>query len=75
MINDKANTMYSMVPFVFQFAQIMDETDHQKMRYDAVRQISQILVAGNWVDGPDAQIESAAGTRLTDIDRETTDDE
>ncbi len=63
------------VPFIFQFAQQMARVPSRSLRYDATRQISQVLINGRWVDGPDAFGEPMASTRLTKVRQETTDDE
>jgi hypothetical protein len=63
------------VPFLFHFARPMDETGDRILRYDPLRQLSQVLLDGDWVDGLDARCETAPETRLTKVHAETTDDE
>ena len=63
------------LPFIFGFGQKLPELPRHPLRYDAARQISQVLIHGRWVDGPDASGELMASTRLTKVERETTDDE
>jgi len=63
------------VPFLFRFAQPMPEVPLRPLRYDGVRQISQMLIDGRWVDSPDASVELIRATRFTRVARETSDDE
>lgn len=63
-----------MRPFLFRFAKPMPEQKVYPVRYDARRQISQVLVDGNWIDGPDSPCEFVQSTRVTATQRETTDD-
>jgi hypothetical protein len=63
-----------MVPFLFRFAQPIPAYLRHLLRYDAQRQISQVLIDGKWVDGPDALAPLIASTRETRVPRETTDD-
>jgi hypothetical protein len=53
----------------------MPEVSLRPLRYDAARQISQTLIGGRWIDTPDASLELIGATRLTEVKRETTDDE
>ncbi len=75
MTRDKLAKCLPTVPFVFRFAQQMVETPHQALRYDAARQVSQILVDGHWVDSRHESGGQMASTRITAVRRETTDDE
>jgi hypothetical protein len=75
MTSEKAHTKQRPVPFIFQFAKPLDGTTARILRYDAQRQLSQVLVDGQWVDGSEAHNETAAETRLTRVRAETTDDE
>jgi hypothetical protein len=59
-----------MVPFLFRFAQRLPETKPQRLRYDEVRQISQVLEGEVWIDVC-ADCESTLFTRVA---QETTDD-
>lgn len=63
-----------MRPFVFRFAELIPNRVAHMLRYDIRRQISQILVAGEWIDAPDAPGEAVPGTSITATRRETTDD-
>lgn len=62
-------------PFICLFAQKLPELPNQWLRYDAGRQISQVFVDGAWVDTCDAPGAISASSRVTKLDRETTDDE
>ena len=75
MITDKSREGLLQLPFVFGFRQKLPELPSHPLRYDAARQISQVLIDGRWVDGPDASGLLMASTRFTRIERETTDDE
>jgi len=63
-----------MRPFLFRFAELLPEQATHAVRYDSCRQISQVLIEGEWIDGPDAPSESMPATRVTATQRETTDD-
>ncbi len=62
------------LPFLFRFAEPLGEMPHQKLRYDAQRQISQVFVGDCWIDTPDALGGQSEGTRFTRVRAETTDD-
>lgn len=63
-----------MRPFLFRFAEPIPDQTTNPLRYDSHRQISQVLIEGKWIDGPDAPGESIPATRITATRRETTDD-
>jgi hypothetical protein len=63
-----------MSPFLARFAQPLTAMPVVTVRYDATRQITQVLADGTWVDAPDATDPSFATTRLTRVLAETTDD-
>ncbi|MGD1102899.1 MAG: hypothetical protein ABSA59_12615 [Terriglobia bacterium] len=63
------------VPFLFRFAQPMPEVPLHPLRYDNVRQISQMLIDGRWIDSHDVSVELIKATRFTRVERETSDDE
>ena len=63
-----------MTPFILRFAQQIPASYPQALRYDAQRQIAQILENGKWVDTPDAREKVRQATRLTKVAAETTDD-
>lgn len=62
-----------MNPFILRFAQLIPPISPEILRYDAVRQIAQVLDGGIWVDrlttgGPGDK------TKVTEVRSETTDD-
>jgi hypothetical protein len=74
MTNDNSRNRDTFLPFVVRFGEPMEERPLRPLRYDAPRQIAQVLVDGTWVDTPDATGEVEASTRMTKIARETIDD-
>lgn len=64
-----------MVPFLVRRSEPMSQPARQRLRYDLLRQITQVEVEGRWVDSPDLSNDAGAGTRLTRVRAETTDDE
>lgn len=63
------------VPLLLRFGERLPaHTSTQLVRYNANRQVSEVLVNGSWIDVADTNHE-LAGTRLTEIGRETTDDQ
>ncbi len=75
MTNNKWGNRDTFLPFVVRFGEFMEERPLRQLRYDASRQIAQVLVEGIWVDTPDATGEVEASTRMTKIAPETTDDQ
>jgi len=75
MTNDQSGHRDTLVPFIVRFGEPMGESPLRPLRYDAPRQIAQVLVNGSWVDTPDATGEMEASTRMTKTERETTDDQ
>ena len=75
MTNEESPKTWDPIPFVFRFAHRLPNIPHQILRYDAARQISQVLVDGHWVDSRLALSEPLTATRLTEVRMETTDDE
>jgi len=75
MTNDYWSIGDCFVPFVFRYAQRMEEHPLRMLRYDSPRQIAQVLIDGSWLDTPDAPGDIAASTRMTKVARETTDDQ
>jgi hypothetical protein len=53
----------------------MPEVPLHPLRYDNVRQISQMLIDGRWIDSHDVSVELIKATRFTRVERETSDDE
>ena len=74
MTNEKPETSMLRLPFVFRFAQPLVDAPRHPLRYDAARQISQVLIDGKWFDTPDASVEPIASTRITKVQSETQDD-
>ena len=64
-----------MIPFIFRFAQKIPPSAPEVLRYDAQRQITQIMENGNWIDTTTARAKVGKGTRFTRVKAETTDDE
>ncbi|MGA2967481.1 MAG: hypothetical protein ABSD64_14830 [Terriglobales bacterium] len=62
-------------PFLLRFARPVAEEPSLPLRYDAARQITQVLQNGQWIDAPDSPNETAGATRKTAVGGETTDDE
>lgn len=62
-------------PFIARFATSIEGNDPQCLRYDANRQISQLLVEGVWLDAADIGPTACRSTRITRVQNETTDDE
>ncbi len=74
MINDDLKKDTPRRPFLFRFAELIPHQELRPLRYDAQRQISQVLVGGEWIDGLDAPGDIAANSRITATRNETTDD-
>lgn len=75
MIINKSSEGLHALPFIFGFGRKLPDVPHHPLRYDAERQISQVLIEGRWVDTPDASGHLMASSRITKIGQETTDDE
>lgn len=63
------------VPFLLRFAQRLPDIPDRPLRYDAARQLGQILVEGRWVDSLDVSFGPEVETLCTKVDKETTDDQ
>lgn len=64
------------LPFLLHFGERMPERKMVTHRYDARRSMGQVFAGGEWVDAIDVQQADMTGsTRLTDVKRETTDDD
>jgi hypothetical protein len=74
MTDEKLKGNLPLLPFVFRFAETIPDQTPNPLRYDLQRQISQTLIAGEWVDTCEGPSELLAGTRITAVRRETTDD-
>ena len=64
-----------MVPFLVRRSEFMDQPALRRLRYDPLRQITQVEVEERWIDAPDARGDTGSGTHLTRVRAETTDDE
>lgn len=65
----------SLTPFILRFAEQLPHVVPQKIRYDEVRQITQVYHNNKWIDSPDALNCLTHSTRITRVEAETTDDE
>lgn len=63
----------SSTPFLLRFSEPIPAQEPVRVMYDPVRQVSLVDVAGQWVD---SSLTGAhhAGTRITRVNAETTDD-
>ena len=75
MTSEKTSAAQNMVPFVFRYAERLPQPARSPLRYDAERQIAQVLLGSTWVDTRDVPTEATPSTRLTRVKAETTDDE
>jgi hypothetical protein len=68
---------HNMEPFILRFAHQIpsDAGGARTLRYDARRQITQILENGGWVDAHASRTNENGSTRTTKVRPETTDDE
>jgi hypothetical protein len=62
-------------PFIATFASRLDGRVTQVLRYDPVRQISQIHNGDGWMDAVDSREHGHGMTRMTKVFQESTDDE
>ena len=64
----------STLPFVLTYAEpIVREDDASHARYDPAQQLSQVWTETGWVDA--AEQGSPGETKITKVERETTDDD
>lgn len=63
------------VPFLVRRSESMNQPALRRLRYDTLRQVTQVELNGRWIDAPDLSGDAGAGTRLTRVQAETTDDE
>jgi hypothetical protein len=69
------NKQADVSPFLLRFGEKLDAQSHARSRQDPVRQITQVEVDGAWVDAVDVHdVVLGAATKITDVKRETTDD-
>ena len=62
-------------PFLTRYAEPLSGARRTSHRYDEVRQVSQVLVDGVWVDASEARMAVERDTRMTKVHQETTDDD
>jgi putative ATP-grasp target RiPP len=60
-------------PFLLRFSEPIPAQEPVRVKYDPVRQVSLVDVAGRWVDATSTTAPHA-GTRVTRVEAETTDD-
>jgi len=64
------------LPLLFRFAEeIVERSPSPVLRYDAIRQVSQVFENDKWVDSPDATSDPNRQSKTTFVESETTDDE
>lgn len=63
----------SSTPFLLRFSEPIPVQEPLKVKYDPVRQVSLVHVAGQWVDST-LTTAPHVGTRITRVNAETTDD-
>jgi len=63
-----------MMPLILRFAEPIPIASSELLRYDAERQITQILQGNEWVDAPNSQQGTGESTKYTKVSVETTDD-
>jgi hypothetical protein len=73
MRTENEGTNSRIVPFLFRFKEPIPERN-RTLRYDTLRQISQVFVEGKWIDGHDRSAPPIGSSRFTRVDRETSDD-
>lgn len=64
----------SAIPFLLRFAQALPDIPLPSLRFDATRQILQVLIDGRWTDSPDADIDLMRGSTYTRVRPETYDE-
>ncbi|HLO96318.1 MAG TPA: hypothetical protein VK195_18570 [Burkholderiaceae bacterium] len=67
-VHSKAET-----PFLLRFSEVMPPQPGVRMRYDPVRQVSDVEVDGQWVEATSQNVLNI-GTMVTRVQSETTDD-
>lgn len=64
------------LPFLLRFAEKIPEAPAGSFRFDAPRSVSQAFIDGEWVDALDVRQAAMNGvTKLTEVGKETTDDD
>lgn len=75
-MNKASKARPKAMPLVLHFGRRMSEPAPLLLfRYNTAKQQSQVLFDGDWTDITDTRIIEFAATRITEIKRETTDDE
>lgn len=69
-----SNRSKGALPLLLQHGKKLEPQAIPRTRQDCVRQVSQVQIDGVWVDAVDAKVSVEAGTSVTDVKRETTDD-
>jgi hypothetical protein len=71
------NKADSAKPFILQFAEPICPGEGLTFRYNASRQVGEVCIAGKWIDALDAPNSAIAceATKITEIRKETTDDQ
>lgn len=62
-------------PFLTHSAELLPVERQSEWRYDTARSVSQVLIAGRWIDSVNAPESPQPQTRKTDVGQETTDDD
>jgi len=62
------------VPLIARFATRLRSDREQIIRYDPVRQVSQLWNGQDWLDTFEARLNFASDTRITRVSQESTDD-
>jgi hypothetical protein len=62
------------LPFLLRFGEKLGPQTDVRSRHDHVRQVNEVEVGGVWVDAVDTNMVLEVGTKITDVNRETTDD-
>lgn len=77
MMNDPCAARRRTVrPFLLRFGEPIMQNPGAPLIYDPQRQIVRALVGGRWLDAADLSAKMLGpGTRITRVERETTDDE
>lgn len=63
-----------ILPFLLRHGEKLKPQVVPRTRQDHVRQVSQVEIEGVWIDAVEAKVSMEAGTTVTDVKQETTDD-
>lgn len=61
-------------PLLMRFAERIEAAPNPPLRYDALRQITQVNCRDRWIDSIDSGLAVDASTKVTGVGQETTDD-